>query len=1172
MSIPIPQSESSAADDEKRQLMRQQSRGSSTNSSNNWFDIFSSNGRLPPSNPVGWPNSTSKALEDRPKRVIKLGSPQILSFASNNVKTSKYEIWNFLPRFLLEEFNPRSKMANCYFLMISGMQVIRPISNTNGIPTTLLPLLVVVFVDALFQIFEDISRHRADNKANASLSERFSAVRCDFEDCRWSDLAVGDIIRISNRDTIPADVVILSVSDSATTEGVNNGLCYVETKSLDGETNLKSRSALSTTRDSMKTPRQISQLLGELEMEHPNKLIESFSGVLDLNQGPTGRVIIQSNNILLRGTVLRNTDYVLALVINTGHDTKIMMSSTKTKAKISKLEDFASIQIGRIILLLAFVCFWGATGQALWNQVYNVNNISYLNWHDSSPISYWFVSFCSFFLLHATFIPVSLYVSMSMARYLQSQFMNGDLDMYDEAHDTPALVRTMTLNEELGQITHIFSDKTGTLTCNIMDFRKMSINGIAYGQGITEIGKAAWKLQGRIIPQSTLEGERKAQSKAIPHVCFHCPIYEKDMGNEGEQRHKINFFFRILAVCHDVIAEITPNTPQQDPADKPSIKYSASNPDDEALVCAAKYFGFEFLERKNGKFIVIHDTAADIHDEIEVLTTIAFTSKRKRMSVIIRDTDNTIRILCKGADTAILPRLKKGQDALLTKTIQQVNDFSTEGLRCLYIAVANLREKDFTCWQIEYNRVLTDLTEIEKRTRNEPNKIEELEDVLEQSFYLLGATGIEDKLQAGVPECIAELVQAGLNIWVLTGDKEETAINIAVACNLLQPKEYMEQIIINQNMASDAMTLRSVLLSEIQRYDADLISEEGNGFLPRALIVDGPSLITLLNENHTHEEIGKSKGGDTSTLPDLLLDLSLRCKAVVACRVSPDQKKQIVRLIKDNISSARTLAIGDGANDVAMIQAAHIGIGIRGEEGTQAVNSADYAIGQFRFLGELLLKHGRYNYNRMSGLVCYMFYKNILMSMAMFWYNFNCGFSGQKYYTEGAILLFNLAYTSIPIIMFAVYDVDVSKTVVHAYPQLYQSSVNSENFTNFVFWSWIASAVVESIVLSVLPLFTLNGYNPHTGLESTVLEPGTTCLTAIVIAVNIKMFFIQSKWYPANIVVILLSIGVFFASMFFINAFVLLDFNFFNVSAQLLLLSVFACLTYISAFDRYFIL
>lgn len=1117
---------------------------------------------LPNSNPRGWPHSTAEDLLERPKRIVKIGMPQVFSFRDNNVKTSKYELYSFLPKFLFEEFNPRSKIANCYFLVISGLQCIPVVSNTNGYPTTLIPLLVVVLVDALFQIFEDVKRHAADLRANSSESHVFDSEQYIFESCLWSQIVVGDVVKIHNRQIVPADVVILSVSDKveagSNAPRTNPGICYIETKSLDGETNLKIRSALPLTRNVIKTEMNIAELHGEVEMEHPNKLVDSFNGVISF-QG-IGRDVIQHNHILLRGCVLRNTDFIYGLVVNTGHDTKIMMSSSSTKMKASKLENAASMEITRVIGILIFLCFWGATGQSIWNAVYHVKTIGYLKWQqDQNPIAFWFIDLFYFFLLHATFIPVSLYVSMSMTRYLQSYFMQKDPDMTDFTTNTPAIVRTMTLNEELGQISHIFSDKTGTLTCNNMDFRKMSINGVLYGQGITEIGKAAWKLQNKLIPASVLEGESRAQANSVPHVSFYCSKYNTDIkrvgANNDEQREKIAYFFRVLAICHDVIPEkveraanfVTPHDPRGGNIPSPSIKYSASNPDDEALVCAAKYFGFEFVDRKDEIITVInrhyyeHQEIAPkaSYDKVKVLLTIPFSSKRKRMSVVVQDLEtNSISLLCKGADTVILPRLKSGQEMLIKQTMKQVRDYSVEGLRCLFVAAATLRDQDFWRWKDEYDRMVTDIRELEKRNNGDPNnKIDELEDILEQSLFLLGATAIEDKLQAGVPDCIASLVKAGCIIWVLTGDKEETAINIAVACNLLQPTTYMDHIIVNTNVAPDRPALQRLLQAEIARYDADLVSEDNN-FKPRALIIDGPALLMILHEdvnvsaavaagaksaeednerlaqkkmlsavdNMSDKDPAESLGAPTTNvLKELLLDLSLRCKAVVGCRVSPDQKKEMVRLIKDNVPNARTLAIGDGANDVAMIQEAHVGIGIKGEEGTQAVNSADFAIAQFRFLGDLMLKHGRYNYLRMSNLVCYMFYKNILMSMGMFWFNFNCGFSGQKYYTEGAIQLYNLAYTSIPIILYAIKDIDVSRETVFHFPQLYQATVNSEYFTvRNAFMCWLFTGCLFSTSSSTSSRLLCFGHGSLPPSWSPSFCRCYLCLLCIISAMEVR--------------------------------------------------------------------
>ena len=916
------------------------------------------NKTLPPSRPTHWPNSSELEKAERPSRVIKIcpDGRQDWAFPNNNVKTSKYEVYTFLPKFLMEEFNPRTKIANVYFLLIAGLQCIPQISNTSGWPTFLIPLSIILVINGILQIMEDIGRHRADKAANSSITHRFDQNTCSFDDVYWSEVYVGDYILIKNRETIPCDCIIVCCSEK---EGMlPQGLCYVETKQLDGETNLKTRSAAPNTLalgaiSTHKVTEFLDGITGQVEMEHPNKLVESFTGVVDYSSSKkAGREALSPNNILLRGCVVRNTDWVVALVVNTGHDTKIMMSATATPSKTSNLESAASSEIKKIIFMVFLVTVTGATGQAVWNRTQDVTSMWYLSWFPNAGPN-WIQSLFYFLLLHASCIPVSLYVSMSLARSLQTFFMNKDLEMYYDKLDCPAMVRTMTLNEQLGQISHIFSDKTGTLTCNIMDFRKASINGKSYGVGITEIGKAAWKLQGKEVPADVLEGEARAKANAVPHVAFYCPNFENDIKDaKSAQTLKVNQFYRTLALCHDVIPEHVEG----------KIKLSASNPDDEALVCASEYFGFKFCDRQD-KTVVLQTSAGE--ERWDLLETIKFTSKRKRMTVLVKGADGKITLLTKGADTAMLPRFKAGQEQLVQQTVKHMEAYSTEGLRCLLVGSSEISPQAFADWSKEYSTAKMDLAQLDLLKKGLDNKIEALEERIEQGLELIGCTAIEDKLQDGVPECIAQLAAAQIKIWVLTGDKEETAINIAVACNLVLPKAYMDQIVINKDTADTAEKMEKILKMEEARLAADHLDHKTSktAVRPRALIIDGPALITAMD------------GQAHPSLRAALLAFAKLCNAVVACRVSPDQKRQMVDLIKRGVPGVQTLAVGDGANDVAMIQEAHVGVGIKGEEGLQAVNAADYAIAQFRYLSPLILKHGRYNYIRMSRLVCYIFYK-----------------------------------------------------------------------------------------------------------------------------------------------------------------------------------------------------
>jgi len=1018
--------------------------------------------------------------KEHPYRILMINQEQQYDFCTNFVKTSKYSLASFLPIFLMEEFHPKTMIANLYFLFISCMQVIPPISNTSGYPTTLMPLSFVVVVDAVFAVLEDLNRHKADDEANGRPTLVFDAGQNKFVEKKWNAVQVGDLVKILNREQIPADLCVVGVSEIDPANPT--GMCYVETKSLDGETNLKVRQCPGIAVGIIKTDQDAAKLKGHVEMEHPNKVIEGFTGVLELNlnrqdmeNGSSGtRAPLQPKNLFLRGCVLRNTPWIIGLVLNTGHDTKIIQSITKAPQKSSSLELKINHEIKWVTFFLAMVCLTGALGSVFWNVAW-AHKMTYLGWENltgAQNFGYFIAQFFYYLLLLSNFIPISLYVSMSTVKFIQSYFMQQDLQMYHEPSDTPAKVRTFALNEELGQITHIFSDKTGTLTENIMEFRKCSINGVSYGRGLTEIGKAALKELGKEIPKEEEEAEVKARANKGDHVAFYDDTFFRDLEKragfiEGQSK-KIEDFFRVLAVCHSINSEKVPNSDQ--------VVYSASSPDDEALVCGAKYFGWEFRDRQDGCALIRCKAKNNEIDKYEILEVMEFSSKRKRMSVILKDRNGKLLVFSKGADTVMQPRLKKGQEELWKKTSDHMLKFAIEGFRTLVIAQSHLDEKFYLNWQEKFTVASNDLDQINLQKSGEDNDIDRLTEEIEKNLELLGCTAIEDKLQDDVGGAIADLVQAGLSIWMLTGDKEETAINIALACKLILPIEQMERVIMN---SPDPVELE-------REFDVWLAKPKPQA---RCLVIDGPCLLVIEGK-----------------LSDKLLRLTQTCKAVVGCRVSPDQKRQMVALIKYGIPGVRTLAIGDGANDVAMIQEAHVGVGISGQEGMQAVNSSDYAIAQFKFLRKLLLVHGRWNYRRMSKLVCYVFYKNILMALPMFWYGWANGFGGVKPYPETGIQLFNLMYTAFPIVLVGISDQDISAELAQKHPMLYFVGIHDTFFTDKIFWTWVLSATWEGCLFGIVPLFACgNVYQSY-------LEPGYVTLTTVIFVCNLKLIWNQHKW------------------------------------------------------------
>ncbi|KAI9919792.1 hypothetical protein PsorP6_017386 [Peronosclerospora sorghi] len=1027
-------------------------------------------------------------------------------FCSNVVITSKYTTWNFLPLFMLESFR---KLANAYFLLVSILQCIPSISNTGGVPTNLPVLLFILSVDGVLAIIEDRRRHLADKEANSAqchvLKDTFtgsvdalkSASETDDPDTvlmHWAELAVGSVVKLHNRETAPADLLILAVAEANPTEP--SGICYVETKSLDGETNLKLRHACDATLH-VQTPAQVAALEGQLRCEQPNKVIGRFDGTLQVIAGTkaveTYPHPIAMKNVLLRGCQLRNTDWMYGLVVNTGPDTKIMQSATATRPKWSSINETVNRMIIWLFLLLCCLCTIATTVQVVW-IAYQLKDSWYLEWSPSLT-SQWFIGFGYYFLLMYQMIPVSLYVTISMVMFIQAIFMTWDLDMYYTDADVRMIVRSMGLNEELGQISYVFSDKTGTLTCNVMEFRKCSINGVSYGTGLTEIGRAALLRKGVTVPAETEINPSSGHQK-IPYVnfqdarLFHAleqPLHDDTPNREAE-------FFLHLSLCQTVIPETVEGSSD--------VRFSASSPDEQALVSGAKFMGFSFESRGLGTARVrvkrpelIRRYANNVTSpnallEFKILDVLEFTSDRKRMSVVVQYPNGSYYVLTKGADNVIYPLLdkKKSNPDMLKETMRQLETFGDDGLRTLTIAQRCVDEKEYLNWSARFKEANSSLEEIDKRKHGHPNEIDKLMTEIERDLELLGATAIEDKLQQNVPSCIANLMRAGMRVWMLTGDKQETAINISYACQLMNND--MEQFIFN----CELYPTKEAILSQLGNVTA--IVNRGSG--RHAVVIDGECLELTLADEQCQAEF---------------LSLTMACEAVVCCRVSPSQKAEVVTLVRTANKRVRTLAIGDGANDVAMIQRAHVGVGISGQEGMQAVNSSDYAIGQFYFLEKLLLHHGRLNYKRMAILAGYMFYKNIVLVLAQYFYMFCTGSSGQKFYGELAFQLYNICYTSLPIIVLGVFDYDVPFEVSKYFPELYLVGPRMELFNNYTFFKWICSAVYESAVIFVFVVYAFNDKLSNAG-SAQMAQYGLLAFTMVVLIANIKLSMVQMSWTP----------------------------------------------------------
>ncbi|XP_011871556.1 PREDICTED: phospholipid-transporting ATPase ID isoform X4 [Vollenhovia emeryi] len=1030
------------------------------------------------------------------------------NYANNYIKTSKYSVLTFLPLNLFEQFQ---RLANFYFLCLLVLQMIPAISSLTPI-TTAIPLIGVLTLTAVKDAYDDFQRHSNDSQVNNRKSRTLRGSNLREE--KWSQVQVGDVIRMENDQFVAADVLLLTTSEP-------NGLCYIETAELDGETNLKCRQCLPETAEMMENHELIGQFDGEIVCETPNNLLNKFDGALTWKGK---KYALDNDKIILRGCVLRNTQWCYGMVIFAGKDTKLMQNSGKTKFKRTSIDRLLNLLIIGIVFFLLSLCMFCMVGCGIWESLVGRYFQAYLPWDSlvpSEPITgatvIALLVFFSYSIVLNTVVPISLYVSVEVIRFVQSFLINWDEEMYYAPTKTHAKARTTTLNEELGQIEYIFSDKTGTLTQNIMTFNKCSVAGKCYGDVIDEVTGEIIDLSETMPPL-----DFSFNKDYEPDFKFYDPALLEAVRRENQDVHS---FFRLLALCHTVMPE----------EKNGKIEYQAQSPDEAALVSAARNFGFVFKERSPNSITIEVMGKKEIY---ELLCILDFNNVRKRMSVILRK-DGQLRLYCKGADNVIYERLKKDSDDIMAKTLDHLNKFAGEGLRTLCLSVRDLDESFFNNWKQRHQ-------EAALSQENRDDKLDAIYEEIEKDMSLLGATAIEDKLQDGVPQTIANLSLAGIKLWVLTGDKQETAINIGYSCQLLtddltdvfvvdgttydgvesQLVRYLDTI-----KSASTQQKRPTLSIVTFRWDKESSDTEYNpsrdeqdehemehstGF---AVVINGHSLVHALHPQ----------------LEQLFLDVSSQCKAVICCRVTPLQKAMVVELIKKN-RSAVTLAIGDGANDVSMIKTAHIGVGISGQEGLQAVLASDYSIGQFRFLERLLLVHGRWSYYRMSKFLRYFFYKNFAFTLCHIWFAFFCGFSAQTVFDPMYISVYNLFYTSLPVLAVGIFDQDVNDKNSLMYPKLYAPGLQNLLFNKKEFcWSAL-HGFYASCVLFLVPYGTYkDGVSPKGYVLSDHMLLGSVVATILVIVVTVQIALDTSYWTVFNHIMVWGSLIWYFILDYFYN-------------------------------------
>ena len=971
---------------------------------------------LSPSQPLSASSSSSYA--------VFLNNPQFNPKTPNKISTSKYQWNSFLPKMLMEQF---TRMANAYFLIIAIFQSEKEISYSNGNPVILLPLCFVILINGIKDLFEDNKRKRSDQAENDSLCQVYNKQTGTYVAKRWKDIMLGDIVKVENNRAFPADLLLLNSSNP-------NGTCHVETTNIDGETNLKQKQAnaqlKALTQDNI-IPKTFNYVC---ITKQPNEYIYQFEGVLyktDTNgeiDNYNEFIYVDKDSFLLRGCYLKETEYIIGAVIYVGNETKSIINTPSARGKVSSLERVMNYQI-LIIFLLQIIL------SSICAIIYIVNYIKMfpvLNTYiyvdkqvdeHSSSGQMFLIGMGIWTLLFTNFVPISLLVTLEGVKFFQAYMIGSDVGMYDTTRKIGTTVHTSTLNEELGQVKYVFTDKTGTLTKNNMVFKCISVDGKVYNSNELDVMKT-------------------------------------NMNMNNEHANAMHLFMIGICACNSVIPD---NKKGND-----DIIYHASSPDEKALVCFAKTMGYVFKERTYDKKIQIQiDNVEYIY---EILNVFEYTSERKRMGVIVKTPNGNIKLFVKGADSVVSTLLVQDDKNVNTmnQTQLHLDAFAIQGLRTLMFAYKPLTLDEYNTFNGEYQRMMGNIHKSE-------NDIENVYANIERDLTLLGATAIEDELADGVSDTIASLIKVGIKIWMLTGDKLETAKNIAYSCNLF----HKEMTIITIKEHSSPNEIQSQLYTQLQHSRNKLI----------ALLISSEALTVIFNDN---------------TLLELFYKVTIRCQSVVCSRVSPKQKAEMVSLIQNNEAKVITLAIGDGANDVSMINEAHIGVGIKGKEGTQAARASDYAICEFKYLRQLLFYHGREAYRKNAYCVCYNFYKNFLLVSPQLWNGILSYFSGQSVYEALTYQLFNPIFTSLPICWFGVFDIEHDKEILTTNETYYIQGLYGKLFHYKRFWKWLLLGTLQGLVV-VLFCVEIMSLNDRDGFMFDNWSVSTMVFEVNVIISNLKI-------------------------------------------------------------------
>ncbi|GJD09207.1 Probable phospholipid-transporting ATPase 5 [Galdieria sulphuraria] len=1168
-------------------------------------------------------SSLTSRSHERESVVVSLNSPEEnhkRGFCSNYVSTTRYRWWSFVPQNLYEQFRRWVMMYFLAYLIINILSGVFPqiavYSTPNGVSVTaIVPLSLVVGITMIKAAIEDIFRLRNDLKAN---SMKFQTVRDGFRvSVKSSHIRVGDIIVLQDGDIVPADIVALSAARE-------DGVVFLETSALDGETNLKRFLVLSDT-SSLTNDAEISSLRGEIRCEPPSINMNSFAGIVKLEQvdpvgGTRSRVIekpISKDNLLLRGAVVRNSGWLYGIVI------------------------YAEINRVYVVCFSYLILWCFALGLAAVMGI---------------------LGFFANVVMSGTVVPIAAYITLELARAGLLIFLHWDESLVtyrkkkkvslasliseeapeEEVSETVKIraeVRNSDLETELGQVGHVFSDKTGTLTMNIMEFRRCYVKGNVFEfdsstrqfhhiEGKPENCKVvdfAEMLRAMALCHSVLTNNVglnsssdmiKSDSPMKPvspkrHLSSNVTLDTFGYRDARDVLHRKRSYLGVGIEDAPNISSAISNSPsvasryqaifvkwkrkwsslfrpsqqgtihssdkpkdsldnklvgtasvdmneqlpyEKDPLDPKNVSYEGTNTDEMEFVKTAALSGYRLAMRTRDNILLEEVYRKGIFQGYQeeqswkpctngnyvsysVLATCEFSSDRKRMSIIVQTPENRILLLVKGAESVIFPRLKQENREEIETANFQVEKFAKEGLRTLVFAERELSPEFYQEWIEKLNHAELALYERE-------SKIYEVWELLECDLSLVGVTAVEDRLQDDVPETISYLRQCGIRIWLLTGDKRETAVNVGVLSGLIGPDSAVYDLTAQteRDMESQLESFES-LEDLCQEIEMDRDCSALDDMESRERMDDWNSGMN----GHSGDEPVDPTSNIKKTRRTLVVEgdalsfallryakefVSLATRkfdSVICCRTKPMDKAWVVRTCKKYHPDI-TLSVGDGGNDVPMILEAHVGVGIAGYEGAQASRSSDFSIGEFRHLRRLIALYGRYANVGISQCLKAIFYKDFVIFTGLLWYNIWCQFSVEAIANTYYELLYDLLYTGLAPLVLGWFERDVPASAVLRYPAVYKSK-SEFNLKSTI--PWLLSGFWHSLVLSFVPVLAL--YNSADATDIWNPQGFTFGLSSLIIMFQIgvevvvlsKISLETLRWTWVNVLGIVFCLACF---------------------------------------------